>query len=286
MKSLWGAALAVVIVSTGGCSSLPLNTALGTPKNPTPVFNDTTPPPRGQRRGSASDPQVAFIRPLYDTLRNGAENLSVRPEPATMRTYVSAGFALSDIYCSRFFAKTDEAYRRRRFGRAATNDVGTAIATILGLANAGQGVVTGTAAAVGLADSTWRNYDDSFVVSPELSNVQTLVFAAQDLFRARTLGPSATLPGDYATAQSAILRYANLCSYLGMKDLLDQSAGDQRKQLKDTTEEITGTGAAGTRAPAAPATTSAPAPFVPAAPATIVFPATAQPPLATNRAEN
>ncbi|MEL7447493.1 MAG: hypothetical protein AAGK02_17105, partial [Pseudomonadota bacterium] len=132
--------------------------------------------------------------------------------------------------CSEFFRDADESQRRRKYGRALTNDVGTAVSTVLGLANAGENIVTGVAAGVGLADSAWRNYDEAFVVSPDLSNVRTLVLTSQDLFRQRTLEK---LPTDYGTAQSVILRYAEECSTLGMKALLNKSTNAQETELKE-----------------------------------------------------
>lgn len=232
------ATAALGLVALQGCTSERLQTALGTPKNPTPIFT------RANLARNEKPTQKDFIEPLYRVLMEAGETRNnnrtmVAVGNDNMRRYLGAGFALSDIYCAGFFSKTDEAYRRRRFGRTLTNDVGTAVSTVLGLAKAGENIVTGVAAAVGLADSAWRNYDDSFVVSPDLSNVQSLVFAAQDNFRATTLNASADLPGDYGTAQSVILRYSNLCSFLGMKALLDQSAGDQRNKLNTDTRQLT-----------------------------------------------
>lgn len=230
---------ALGLAALQGCTTDRLQTALGTPKNPTPIFTKVN------LARNEKPTQKDFIEPLYRVLLEAGEMKNNNRTLAAvgkdnMRRYLGAGFALSDIYCAGFFSKTDEAYRRRRFGRTLTNDVGTAVSTVLGLAKAGENVVTGVAAAVGLADSAWRNYDDSFVVSPDLSNVQSLVFAAQDNFRATTLDATADLPGDYGTAQSVILRYANLCSFLGMKALLDQSAGDQRNKLNSDTRQLTG----------------------------------------------
>lgn len=272
---------ALAAMALAGCTSTSLRTALSTPKNPTPVFADPA-MPKGR------DPQDAIISPLYKVLLEahepGGTGETLKPgEPADVRRYLAAGFALSDIYCARFFIKTDEAYRRRRFGRTLTNDVGTAMATILGLANAGENIVTGVAAGVGFADSGWRNYDDSFVISPDLSSVQSLVFAAQDNFRARTLAKDAALPGDYATAQSAIQRYANLCSFLGMKALLDQSAGDQRRQLNDSTGTVNKQGVTKVPPPALPAAPPGPAEDAPPpADAAAPLPSAATPSLAPN----
>lgn len=264
----------MALASLAGCTSSSWRQALSTPKNPTPIFTD---PVIGKGKQSS---QEAIIRPLYQVLREAhAEDgtLSEQPAENKVRRYLAAGFALSDIYCAQFFIKTDEAYRRRRFGRTLTNDVGTAVATILGLARAGEGIVTGVAAGVGFADSGWRNYDDSFIISPDLSNVQALVIAAQDNLRARTLARNAELPVDYASAQSAILRYANLCSFLGMKALLDQSAGEQRRDLNDVTDQVNGGGLK----PVAVAAEQPGMPTLPDEAATL--PSTASPPIAANR---
>lgn len=214
-----------------------LDKALATPKNPLSVYAN----PASKKYNDESP----IITANYNTLLSAIdENGKLRTDPsaAEMRRYLGAGFALSDLYCKRFFQLTDEAYRRRKFGRTLTNDVGTAVSTIMGLANAGQSAVTAVAATTGLADSTWRNYDDAFVISPQLSVVRNLVLAAQDNFRARTLAVDAAMPADFGTAQSIIERYAEQCSFLGMQSLLEQSATKQQDTLKANTNAInTGT---------------------------------------------
>lgn len=228
----------ICVITLGGCTSGSLNHALGTPKNPTPIFADP-------RNTKIADDQSLFIQAQFGVLleavgRDASDRAVVIdvPEGYNMRRYIAAGYSLADIYCGRYFTKTDEASRRRRFGRTLTNDLGTAATTALNLANAGADAVAGLAAATGLADSAWRNYDDSFVISPEIATVRTLVLAAQDNFRERTLGKNAELPADFGTAHSTIRRYAELCSHLGMKALLEQAATEQKTTLTDETEEL------------------------------------------------
>ena len=147
-----------------------------------------------------------------------------------IKRYLAAGFALTDIYCDRFFRETNAAMRRRKFGRALTNDVGTAVGSVLGLiTSVPKAVVSGTSAVTGGLDSTWRNYEDSFVVSPELESIRSLVLAAQDDYRQQTYREA--FPADYMTARSAVVRYAGLCSFLGMKALLNQSVDQRRNEL-------------------------------------------------------
>lgn len=227
-------------ISLSGCTSLnSLNSKLGTMKNPNGTLSDARSP---KDRGKINP----FVLANYQILLDGAKHLSDdNVADANMKPYLDAGFALSDYYCDEFFRDADESQRRRRFGRALTNDTGTVISTVLGLANAGQNVVTGVAAGFGFGDNIWRNYDDAFVVTPDLSNIQALVTAAQDNFREKTLGKdkkgnSVVLPKTYGKAQTVIMRYANLCSTLGMKALLSQSTDQQRTELqKETRGETT-----------------------------------------------
>lgn len=238
-----------------GCTSGSLNNALGTPKNPTPVFADPDPNARYK------DDQSVFIRADYGVLleaiqfpkpvtasdptaKNASEIKSLtivtkgNASTAEIRRYLAAGFNLSNFYCKRFLNKTDEAYRRRRYARSLGNDVGTAVTTVLGLANAGEAAVSALAAATGVVDSALRNYDDSFLITPELGTVKGLLRAAQANFRAQYLGLEGVLPSDYDTAQSVIQDYADLCSFQGMKELLTISASQQQSTLKTATEKL------------------------------------------------
>ena len=165
-------------------------------------------------------------------LSKGDAKASFKPDPTPdqVRRFLRSGMTLTDIYCDKFFRQTNLSLRKRKFGRSATNDVGTAIAAILGLSSVGPHTISGVATGFGLADSSWRNYDDSFVVSPDLEMVRSLVLAAQDDFRHKTL---ADPPTDYMTARSDILRYAGICSYLGMQTLMNHSVDDQRQKLQN-----------------------------------------------------
>lgn len=227
---------AAIVALGGGCTSTSWNNALGTPKNPSAIYAD----PNSKYRDDDNAFIVANYRILLEAIEQkseGAPKLLAISKNYDVRRYLSAGYTLSDMYCSRYFRKSDESSRRRKFGRSVTNDVGTAITTVLGLANAGQDAVAALAAGTGLADSSWRNYDDSFMISPELSSVQGLVEAAQDNYRSKTLGKSADMPADFSTAQHMIQRYANLCSHLGMKRLVQESATREQKTLNADTDQ-------------------------------------------------
>lgn len=246
-----GSTAVLMALALAGCSPGQLSTEM------------SAPPPDTRETEAVL---ATVLRESFDTT---ASPVTFRkdPAPAEVKRYLAAGFALTDIYCDRFFRSTNAAFRRRRFGRTVTNDVGTAIGTILGLVGGvSKGVLTGTSAVTGLADSTWRGFDDAFVVAPELQNVRALVLAAQDEHRRATY--ETDMPTDYMTARSAIVRYAGLCTFLGMQSLLTQSIDQQRLQLLAKAAPA----ATPTQIPAAapaPAASPTPKPAAPTPPASV-----------------
>jgi len=235
------------------CGCTPMRAKLGTLKNPYPVM--VQPVRVADKVNPGRQPENPFVAANYMILMTAVKTDTTTGLPAlrtgkvdtaTMRQYLDAGFALSDIYCAHYFRDAEESRRRRQFGRSITNDTGTAISTILSLANAGQNIVGGSAAFFGLADKTWRSYDDAFVVAPDLSQVRELVVNAQDVFRKRTMEDAAgqdAFPTNYAKAQSVIQRYAEICSTLGMRALLNSATADKTLELQSKI-----------KAPAAPVT--------------------------------
>jgi hypothetical protein len=137
--------------------------------------------------------------------------------------------ALSDLYCDTYFRRIARRWNERLFVRNTTNDVGAAISAVLGLAKAGSGITGGVGAGFGLADGAYRNYDNVFVVSPDLPAMQNLVRENQKKVREEAL---AALPVDYYSAQSRIIEYARLCSYTGMKGLLNLAVDSTINDLR------------------------------------------------------
>ena len=138
----------------------------------------------------------------------------------SVHNHVKAGFALSDLYCSIFFRRIALHMSQRNFARSTSNDVGAAISAVLGLASAGGAVTGGIGAGFGLLDGEFRNYDNSFLVASDLPGLQNLVRRKQDEYRATV---EKQMPDDYYGANTTILNYANLCSFTGMRALLNKS---------------------------------------------------------------
>ena len=169
--------------------------------------------------------------------------------------FANAGMTLSDLYCDRFFREANLSSRKRRFTRGLSNDVGGAIATAMGLAKVASGIVGGVAGGFAFADSSFRNYDESFMVDADLSKMRRLVLSAQDNMKLeiRKAPPEAIFG-----AESKIIRYAGLCSFLGMKDLLNESVAEKTVKIEKTNEALKGTGTPPVTPPTDAAAASAP----------------------------
>lgn len=142
--------------------------------------------------------------------------------------FTGAGLTLSDLYCDDFFRNANQAARRRGYGRGVFNDAGGAVAGILNLVKAGSNALTASSVGFAAIDSTFRNYESSFMVDPDLSKLRQLVLAAQDTMKGTIdTEPPKTLYG----AESKVRRYAGLCSFLGMQGLLNEAMTRTTQQL-------------------------------------------------------
>ncbi len=92
----------------------------------------------------------------------------------------------------------------------------------------------GVAAGFSFADGSFRDYDESFIVDADLSKLRRLVLAAQAYMHGRVFED---LPGTFFEAESTITRYAGLCSFPGMQDLLNDSVAEQISRIEDRRNE-------------------------------------------------
>ncbi|ASK89811.1 hypothetical protein [Sphingorhabdus sp. SMR4y] len=155
-----------------------------------------------------------------------------------MKDYMLAGFGLTDLYCQRFFTITTASERNRRFGESTANSLDVLVNSVLTLSNAGNTAIGITNSGFGLVDKTFEGYDMAYMVSPDIANVQKLVYSAQSEYRERALNPKlTTFPSGYGGARSIIERYANFCTFNGMKALLNESVKNKIDQIDSSLQQ-------------------------------------------------
>jgi hypothetical protein len=158
------------------------------------------------------------------------KDLTDNDRDKALKLYLEAGFGLTDLYCARYFAIATESAQKRKFQRNAGTTVDTLVNAVLAVASAGETALAVANAGFEAIDSTYQNIGDSFLVAPELENVEKLVNSAQQDYRTRAF---ATLPTSYEGARSVIGGYAKHCSFTGMKQLVNDSVSSQTKALAD-----------------------------------------------------
>ena len=158
--------------------------------------------------------------------------MAVAQRRPIVRRYLEAGFGLTDLYCQRYFIVAAESAQRRRFQRNSGATVDTLVNAVLGVANAGETALAVANAGFEGYDSTFQNIEDAFMVAPDLANVRDLVHAAQQEFRKEAF-KNENLPDTFEGSRSVLERYAGLCSYSGMRQLVNDSVTTATRTLND-----------------------------------------------------
>jgi hypothetical protein len=137
--------------------------------------------------------------------------------------YMQSGFSLANLYCSLYFQKLarDQAileYHRTQISLASGLATG-----LMGIFQAGSAATGATGAALGFLGASVDNINTSFLLAPKIESLESLVIKAHTAFA------SNIKPEDYATfpqAQTLVNRYAGICTFRGLKDLVDQSVAN------------------------------------------------------------
>lgn len=208
----------VIFVIVSGCAS---TRALRTDLSSMPA-----------QTGRESEALVNNLLDAYRLSANSRLQLNGDLKQDSVNNFTDAGITLSDHLCENFFRATNASARRRQFARGTVNDVGGIISAVLGLASAGSAVTGGVAAGFSFLDSGFRNYDSSFLVDTDISKVRRLTVAAQDNMKQHVL---ANRPNTVFAAQSTIIRYSSLCSFLGMQDLINSAISEKATRIENTT---------------------------------------------------
>lgn len=194
----------------------------------------------------------------------GGQCLRFRDNPgdAAITTYLESGFGLTDLYCQRYFTIATQTRQARRLQRGLFNTGDTLLNAVMAALNGSTNALAISNAGFSAVDSGYGAVDEAFVVAPTRDDVRKLVLSAQQKFRSDVFKQDKpSLPKSYPSARSTVERYAGLCTFDGMRQLVADAVASKTDALNKAAEPETKTGAedneAGT-APAAPAVTDGP----------------------------
>ena len=179
------------------------------------------------------DAEFKFISAGASFRENSLEASRQAADEKAVIRYINSGVALADLYCERFFRQISQSAAHRKYLRSQVNDVGGLFNALLNATGASTGTVGASSAIFTLLDGSAENYDAAFLVAPDLSRVEQLVERAQDEY----LSTKGSKIENFYEAQRFLLRYANSCSFNGIRGLINQSI----EAAKPKTDEKTGT---------------------------------------------
>lgn len=94
---------------------------------------------------------------------------------SNLRAYVGTGITYSQLLCKRYFDELSFTKAHRDFAKRATNLSAGLTSTMLGLAKASSSGVAAAGAAFSFGQSSFDAYNESYIVTPELANLERLV---------------------------------------------------------------------------------------------------------------
>nr|VFK68375.1 MAG: hypothetical protein BECKUNK1418G_GA0071005_12303 [Candidatus Kentron sp. UNK]VFK73574.1 MAG: hypothetical protein BECKUNK1418H_GA0071006_12223 [Candidatus Kentron sp. UNK] len=163
-----------------------------------------------------------------------------------IRRYVGAGIIYSQLLCKNYFDRHTLTKARRDFAKMGTNITGGLASALMGLAKTNASVVAGTGALFSFGEATFDAYDEAFIVSPELSELERLVKEKQKeeeviIYKKLNAEAGKTWPDKIETldqGERSLNDYIFHCTVNGMKILLDSSVQKRAEDIKKNTPLI------------------------------------------------
>lgn len=156
------------------------------------------------------------------------------PQANRLADYLDNGFGLADLYCSRFMLIAAETRQSRKLQKDTFAAVDVLMGTVLNAVSAGANLTNSINSGFGLIGSTYDNIDNAFVITPEKDTLVRLVQAAQFAFRQEARDRP---PHSFAQGRSYIEKYSSMCTFDGMRGLVEASLAHSTDVMKAETKE-------------------------------------------------
>lgn len=184
-----------------------------------------TPPESDQRQEDC----LKFVA-KEKSFRDMSREASANPENlVVVRHYLKSGVALGDIYCNRYFDDISRYSKHQKFFRSQANDTGGFITALMTIFKASATTIGASSAFFTVLDSTAQNYDFAYIVAPDLERVRRLVQNTQESMYQDQKDKIV----DYYDAQRFLVRYANNCTFNGIRSLINEAVDNNARDPGD-----------------------------------------------------
>ena len=148
--------------------------------------------------------------------------------------YLDAGMAVSDLFCNEFLSVLAKKQVQLEATRDYANIAGGVAAGVLGLLSAPTAAVAAVGIGSAALDDTLSTTQTNFLVAPDVPLVQRLVEEAREKLRNRL--QIELPPNSFPDAQRKLLSYDTLCSFNGIKLLVNDAVKAGKIKFKDDEE--------------------------------------------------
>jgi len=224
--------LTLILCATmlSGCSNL---TTMQTP------FSVRNPLVHGVMSAGGSD-TTTYIGEKAQKFVDAYKAANSTANDSTLRDYVGAGITYSHLLCKDYFDRLTLTKAHRDFAKKETNLAAGLAATVLGLAKASSANIAGVGALFSFGGASYDAYNESFIVSPDLSELERLVKEKQleeEVVIYKKLNASSSLrwPDRIETldqAERALSGYIFHCTVNGMRILLSASIQKKTSEIE------------------------------------------------------
>ncbi|MDH6168130.1 hypothetical protein M2282_003281 [Variovorax boronicumulans] len=182
----------------------------------------------------ASDPEInaSSLSPaegldVYFAFNAALTQARRTPSSEHHATLLGEGMELISANCTRYFSRLGAADQHLRFARRETVLTGGVVATALGLANSTPKVIANTAALFAFGAATIDGYSETYVFSPDVKAVQSLVISALNAQKALGDGlivdAQASKYLSYTKVANFLLVMESSCQPHGIRELVNRA---------------------------------------------------------------
>lgn len=164
---------------------------------------------------------------------------------ATVKKYVGTGVTYSHLLCKDYFDRLTLTKAHRDFAKKESNLTAGLASSIMGLAKASSSSIAGTGALFSFGGASFDSYNESFIVSPDISTLERLVKEKQQeeeaIIYKKLNATTGGWPDRIQTldqAERALSGYIFHCTANGIRILLDASVQEKANLVQKNTIDI------------------------------------------------
>jgi hypothetical protein len=167
------------------------------------------------------------------------------PTDAQIEKYVGTGITYNRLLCRDYFERLSLTKAHRGYAQKEGNLTGGLVASAMGLAEASAGAIAGTSALFSFSSASFDAYNESFLVSLNIAELENLVQTKQQRQEAiiyRQLYYSGSQwPDKISTldqADRALSEYIYYCTANGLRKLVNDSILEKKETTENQTISI------------------------------------------------